>query len=97
MKRKTITLSLIAAACAIGWSIKPTTINWRHGTTWRVKDGTTYETGLRSDGVVVWRSITEAHSVVTNSPSEAPDAWWYSTNGIIILTNNWTQDTLEVK
>ena len=48
------------------------------------RDGSTLELGLRDNGTVVWREVTQT----TNSPSENTPPWW--TNVFIVpgYTNN---------
>ena len=91
MKRYLILLPLALLCAAWGASkIRWTTSLGVPFTELRIVGHPTIQFGLRDDGVVVWREITNA----TNSPAEKNDygIWMYngSTNNQILLYNSYS-------
>ena len=86
MKRYLILLPLALLCAAWGASkIRWTTSLGVPFTELRIVGHPTIQFGLRDDGVVVWREVTNT----TNSPAENNDIWFYhgTTNGFIITPN----------
>lgn len=80
MKKYTWGACFVLLCAAFSWSTK-IEWQWKGAPIFTVdRLGSRLELGLRDDGVVMWREITN----VTNSPAEQP---WVATN--LVSTNIW--------